>query len=229
MTYTSQTYERHDGSVHLSCAETAKLVRKALKAAFPTTKFSVRSDSYAGGAAIRIAWTDGPTQSQVDAVTGVYAGADFDGMIDLKTHNDHWLEPDGTSTIAKREGTTGSFVGYVADPPTANSRLVSFGADFVQTARSLSPEVQEKIAAEITEFLGVLPLDPNDHGSNIPVMVFKLDGGGVGLALDGEGGTWVSNAIWRVGAQRDYSKPCTCPATARYSVGGKDRCGMCGA
>ena len=37
---------------YLTCAETAKLVRSALKAAFPGVKFSVCSSTYSGGASI---------------------------------------------------------------------------------------------------------------------------------------------------------------------------------
>jgi hypothetical protein len=70
----------------LSAAETAKLVRAALKASFAGVKFSVRSETYSGGASIDIKWTDGPTEKAVDAVVNQFQGADFDGMIDLKTH-----------------------------------------------------------------------------------------------------------------------------------------------
>ena len=49
MTMTSPRY--------LSAVETARLVRKALKARFPDVRFSVRSDSYAGGASVRVGWT----------------------------------------------------------------------------------------------------------------------------------------------------------------------------
>jgi hypothetical protein len=83
-------------SDYLTAAETAKLVRKALKEAFPKEKFSVRSHTYAGGASIRIGWTDGPQTADVDTVVGKFAGSGFDGMIDLKTSNSHWLYPDGT-------------------------------------------------------------------------------------------------------------------------------------
>jgi hypothetical protein len=80
---------------YLSCAETAKLVRNALKPAFPGVKFSVRSSTYAGGASIHIGWTDGPQEAEVDKVVQPYAGSSFDGMIDLKTSNTDWLYPDG--------------------------------------------------------------------------------------------------------------------------------------
>jgi hypothetical protein len=209
---------------YLSCTETAKLIRKALKAAFPTTKFSVQSDKYAGGASIHVSWIDGPSGAQVDEVTKVFSGADFDGMIDLKVYNDHWLEPDGTVTVAKREGTTGSFVEQIFDPPTPNSRLVSLGCDYVLTQRTLSQPVKDGIRDEIEAFVGS-PLS----GGSIPARVFKYDGGGAALALDDRNGQYLDTAIWQMGALRDYSKPCSCPGDAAYPAGrGVRRCGLCG-
>lgn len=100
---------------YLSWSDTAKLLRAALKAAWPGVKFSVRSSSYAGGASIDVAWTDGPTQSEVEAVAGLYAGATFDGMIDLKSHH---------STLLASTG--------------GDVRVVQFGADFVFCHRTIS-------------------------------------------------------------------------------------------
>lgn len=90
-------------SDYLSCSETAKLVRKALKEAFPGQKFSVRSSTYSMGASIRVGWTDGPQTADVDKVVGCFAGSGFDGMIDLKTSNSHWLYPDGTVQVFEYE------------------------------------------------------------------------------------------------------------------------------
>jgi len=73
----------------LTCAQTAKLLRQALKEVFCTTKFSVRSASYAGGASIDVHWTDGPTGAQVQTICNRFEGADFDGMQDLKTPKKH--------------------------------------------------------------------------------------------------------------------------------------------
>ena len=64
-------------------AQAAKRIRTDLKRAFPGVKFSVKSDSFAGGDAVRINWIDGPTTSQVDALTNQYQYGSFDGMIDL--------------------------------------------------------------------------------------------------------------------------------------------------
>ena len=142
----------------ITCADTAKLVRGALKRAFPDVKFSVRSDTYAGGASIRVRWTDGPTSEQVDAVTGAYAGADFDGMIDLKVSVQRWLHPDGTVTLAHREGTNGSFVELIGDPIGPAARLVRFGADFVPTCRDISDEWRDEIL-ELFEQKAGQPID----------------------------------------------------------------------
>lgn len=91
MTYISK---RIDGSTveHFSVVETAKLLRKALKDGFPGVKFSVRSDSYAGGASIRVRYEDGPFKKDVEAVAKQFAGASFDGMIDLKSYHDSEYE-----------------------------------------------------------------------------------------------------------------------------------------
>lgn len=55
-------------SEYVTVAETAKLVRTALKEAFPGVKFSVRSTSYSGGSSVRAGWTDGPQVAEVDKV-----------------------------------------------------------------------------------------------------------------------------------------------------------------
>lgn len=114
---------------YLSCADTAKLLRQALKESFPGTKFSVRSSVYAGGASIRIGWTDGPTGKTVEAVSSKFSGAYFDGMIDYKGYKYHEL--DGAP--------------------------VRFGADFIFTERKLSKARAEQVAAAMPIFAGVPP------------------------------------------------------------------------
>lgn len=140
---------------YLSCSETAKLVRAVLRDAFPGVKFSVRSSSYAGGASIRVRWTDGPTSDDVRRVTEVYEGADFDGMVDLKVNVNHWMHPDGTVAIAKRPSTNGSFVEIIGDPIGPSAQLVSFGADYVQTAREISDEWRAEILDEFERVSGL--------------------------------------------------------------------------
>ncbi|MEE8137752.1 MAG: LPD29 domain-containing protein [Thermoanaerobaculia bacterium] len=83
-------------TTYLSCADTAKLVRQALKKAFPTITFRVRSSTYSMGASIRIHWVDGPTTTQVDAVVEHLRGADFNSMEDIKEYRQP-IEIDGQS------------------------------------------------------------------------------------------------------------------------------------
>ncbi len=115
----------------ISVTETAKLVRKALKHNFKGYKFSVRSKSYAGGASIDVDWTDGPTASDVDKVIRAFSGASFDGMIDLKSYHD--------SVVSHEDGTV---------------EKVSYGADYVFSHRTLSPEAEAQIIAGIEEKYG---------------------------------------------------------------------------
>lgn len=81
----------------LSCAETAKLVRQALRESFPGVKFSVRSSTYSMGASITVNWTDGPNATQVESVAGVFAGSYFDGSIDYKGYLRHVMDGEEVS------------------------------------------------------------------------------------------------------------------------------------
>lgn len=111
---------------YLSCAETAKLLRAALKESFPGVKFSVRSDVYAGGASIRVKWLDGPTSKVADPILSAFKGSYFDGMIDYQGSNYHSL--DGAK--------------------------VSLGADFVFGERRMTKARAEAVAAKVAEKFG---------------------------------------------------------------------------
>lgn len=65
----------------------AKNIRIELKEAFPGIKFSVKTRSFSMGDDINVAWTDGPTSKQVDAIIQKYCAGSFDGMVDLYTYN----------------------------------------------------------------------------------------------------------------------------------------------
>jgi hypothetical protein len=77
---------------HLTVAQTAALIRKALKEAFRDVKFSVRSDSYAGGASIRVRWIDGPNNAQVEAVAKRFKASYFDSSIDYQGSVYHMMD-----------------------------------------------------------------------------------------------------------------------------------------
>ena len=66
----------------------AKNIRIELKRAWPGLKFSVTSERFSMGDAIRIHWTDGPTTRQVDALANKYKAGSFDGMEDIYNYTD---------------------------------------------------------------------------------------------------------------------------------------------
>lgn len=118
-------------SVYLSCAETAKLVRAALKKAFPGIKFSVISHVYSMGASIRVKWHDGPEPADVSKVARAFAGATFDGMTDSTIPYTHWLLPDGSVVLASNGG--GGYGGTKINTPkpSPDAKKVHFGANYI--------------------------------------------------------------------------------------------------
>lgn len=60
----------------------AKNIRIELARAFAGVRFSVKSRRFAGGDAIDVRWTDGPTSEQVEEITTRYQAGRFDGMTD---------------------------------------------------------------------------------------------------------------------------------------------------
>lgn len=108
----------------MDAAEVAKLVRAVLKERFPGTRFSVTTDKYAGGASIDVKWADGPGEASVKDAVGRFAGATFDGMIDLKSY-----------LPAMEFG----------------GRTFRSGADYVFCDRTLSFAVLERIVREAVE------------------------------------------------------------------------------
>lgn len=112
----------------LTCAETAKMVRQVLKARWPHVKFSVRSNTYAGGSSIDVRWLDGPMVSEVEAAVAHLEGASFDGMIDLKSYN---------------------------EPMMIDGVPVMSGADFIMEARGYSEGMLRRLVDKVARRYGV--------------------------------------------------------------------------
>lgn len=106
---------------YISVTDTAKLIRKALKEAFPGIKFSVKSSSYSGGASVSVRWTDGPNEAQVKAVAGIFRGSYFDGMLDYQGSVHHMM----------------------------GGKPVRFGADYVNLSRDFSDAAIERAIARV--------------------------------------------------------------------------------
>ena len=140
---------------YLSSADTAKLVRSALKRAFPGVKFSVRASR---GVSLNVSWTDGPTPGVVEAVTDQYRGGGFDASIDLRYCFYSWLRPDGSASVASSEGTAGS-KGYVEPTrewmPEPGCKLVRFGCDFIFARRNMTEAFAERVIAAARRKYGI--------------------------------------------------------------------------
>lgn len=71
----------------------ARNIRTELKRSFPSVKFNVRTEKYAGGNSVNISWTDGPNWQQVEEITNKYAGGHFNGMDDSYEYSrSPWIE-----------------------------------------------------------------------------------------------------------------------------------------
>ena len=141
---------------YVGTVETAKMIRKVLKAKFPNTKFSVRSEIYAGGSSINVKWTDGPTSKEVDRVIKPYEGSGFDGMIDMKYSKQSVQLADGTVVHGSTSGTEGS-MGVV---PASNvelpegAKVVRFCVDYVFSQRDVSTKHYVEAIDKLVEKFG---------------------------------------------------------------------------
>lgn len=84
-TYKAELKANPTKSSHSNCAAA---IREELKKLFPSHKFSVRSESFAGGDAVRVSWVDGFTIPQIDEVVKKYAYGRFDSMTDY-SYSEH--------------------------------------------------------------------------------------------------------------------------------------------
>lgn len=129
---------------YLSATETAVLVRQQLKACFPTTRFSVRTSKYSGGASIELRWTDGPTEAAVRNATARYRRSWFDGMDDSTHYHPATL----------------------ISWPDARIEAVGFGVDFIDGERDFSPAYLAVLTEYATELVARhtgRQFAPNDH------------------------------------------------------------------
>jgi hypothetical protein len=133
---------------YISLKDTSKTIKKELKEAFPTVKFSVRSETYAGGSSIHISYDDGPTTKDVEAITKKYQSTSFDGMIDMTYYITQWVK-DGKVIATKTTGTQDS-MGVVPprniEPPCEGCKEYSFDSGYVSVHRHISKDIQIKLA-----------------------------------------------------------------------------------
>ena len=136
----------------LGTTEVAKIIREDLKTTFPGQKFSVRSSTFAGGSAIDVVWTDGPSYNEVNDVVAHYASRGFDGMIDMSYSFQHARLPNGKIVRSGSHGTTdsrGSHPGWSEKHPGAVP--VTLCSSYVQCQRNHSESMLRWALAQMVK------------------------------------------------------------------------------
>jgi hypothetical protein len=105
--------------------ESAKILKAALRAAFPATAFSVRMHRGTGYGSVDVSWVDGPSETAVRELSDAFAGEGFDGMTDSTYQKDNVL-PDGRGT----------------------------GLRYVMVSRTVSPELARRCVAQVAAYWG---------------------------------------------------------------------------
>lgn len=79
----------------LPATDSSRLLKKALRAAFPGIKFSCRMGAGTAYGNVTVRWTDGPLVAAVDEIARAFEGEGFDGMTDSLYHKATAIEIDG--------------------------------------------------------------------------------------------------------------------------------------
>lgn len=133
-------------TIYISATDTAKLVRKALKENFPSTKFSVRTTQYAGGASLDVNWTGGPTTPKVDAVVKNFEGSEPDASGDF-------CDP----VIHEKDG-----------------QRIHYGARHILTMRMITQATYDTIQTEVLASMSMTPAEAQNWNSYpVPLIVLQ--------------------------------------------------------
>lgn len=63
-------------------ALTAKAIKNELKGLYSNVTFKITSKNYAGGDSVRISWTDGPEEKEIESLVKRYQYGNFDASTD---------------------------------------------------------------------------------------------------------------------------------------------------
>lgn len=124
----------------LSPKQTATVVRKVLREAFPATRFSVTTARGSMVYAVDVRWTDGPTTARVDAIVKRFEAGHFDGMTDS-------YEYDRNAVIL------------------LDGKKYRPGCKYVMTHRTVSDALRNRCAAQVAAYFGEPVPSPTDHNA----------------------------------------------------------------
>lgn len=160
---------------YLSAVDVSKLVRKALKVAFPGVPFSVRSRG-----SIDVSYVDGPPIEAVKRVVDRYAGSYFDGMIDYQGSIYHELDGKpvrllATFVFARRDLSGDAMLEAIKRARAAGA----YGADDLQVEPFINYKGKPDARLHVEAGHGHQVSTPNHQGFKHPVAAladwFDLD------------------------------------------------------
>lgn len=114
-------------------AACADAIRAELKTVFPYIKFSVRSETFAGGDAVRVSWEDGVTVGEVENVTGKYQSGHFNGMEDIYEYSNRNSDLPQVKYITEARKMSAEAEAILN--PIAKELFESFGSDEAYNCR----------------------------------------------------------------------------------------------
>jgi hypothetical protein len=135
---------------------TAALIKKRLKELYPETKFSVRSESFSQGNAIRVGWVDGPTEKPVQAFLDQFKEGGFNSMTDsYEYHRNHqftgkYISTSRSYSLAYCPQACGSL--DLTSAPAVDVQLRALGEDMLKS-RSFEPGRSYGVKAANGHFL----------------------------------------------------------------------------
>lgn len=155
----------------------AKAVRAILKEKFPETKFAVRTQR--GTGSIRVYWTDGPTESDVQEATAILIGdkVDFTG---------DYVDPLGPIAVSAFEGEARKIIAAFAEGDTHVYR----GSSFIFVDRDYSRESWDLVAESILRHEPTARFDRTEDGA------IKYEYAGDVWMPDHDGERILSGAAW---------------------------------
>lgn len=120
-------------------AYVASIIKAELKAKFPGIKFSVRSETFAGGDAVNVSYDKGskaPVQKEVETVVNKYQAGHFDGMTDCYEYTN------------KTEGPTVKYVSVQANYPRSVYQVVSDKLGWTGSPEQYREELEKELIAQ---------------------------------------------------------------------------------
>lgn len=135
---------------YVGSTDCAKMIRQALKEAYPEIKFSVVTDKYSGGSSIRVKYQGEAPQKEVEAIAKAFQGGSFDGMTDCQGVLRKTMNGQPTSF-----GVTFVFVDRLYD----ENKLRALAALFEQAREITAPAEQTNVVANLAIKMGVEPSD----------------------------------------------------------------------